>query len=209
MVITSLHRAFTLCNDLSLRASSPRCPLCCQPSSPPSSCSMRQGAGPQLQRSQAGRLCAVTPCATSSCQVFDEVVERGVIFCYSITGVYMFSRENHGAGLVSLASQLGLSCCRTCSLAMLLCLALPPAARCAACLHYSAVCCACCCWHWLCCRCHFDCWMLLFFCSGTTTPQVFVEMLQQCRIRCPPLGPVQAATLLLARCSLKFLNHGQ
>jgi hypothetical protein len=131
MVITSLHRAFTLCNDLSLRASSPRCPLCCQPSSPPSSCSMRQGGGPQLQRSQAGRLCAVTPCATSSCQVFDEVVERGVIFCYSITGVYMFSRENHGAGLVSLASQLGLSCCRTCSLAMLLCLALPPAARCA------------------------------------------------------------------------------
>jgi hypothetical protein len=115
-----LHRAFTLCNDLSLRASSPRCPLCCQPSSPRSSCSMHQGGRPLLQRSQAGRLCVATPCATSARQVFDEVVERDVISCYSITGVYMFSWENHGAGLVSLASQLGLSCYRTCSLALLL-----------------------------------------------------------------------------------------
>jgi hypothetical protein len=198
-----------LCNDLSLRALSPRYPLRCQPSSPPSSCSMRQGARLQLQRSQAGHLCAVTPCATSACQVFDEVVERDVVSCHSITGVYMFSRENHGAGLVSLASQLGLSCCRACSLALLLCLALPPAARRAACLHYSAACCACCCCRWLCCRCHFDCWMLLFFYSGSTTPHVFLEMLQQCHTRCPPLGPGQAATLLLARCSLKFLNYGK
>jgi hypothetical protein len=86
---------------------------------------------------------------------------------------------------------------------------LPPAARCAACLHYSTACYPCCCYRWLCCHCHFDCWMLLFFYSGSTTPQLFVEMLQQRRTRCPPLGPVQAATLLLARCSLKFLNHGQ
>jgi hypothetical protein len=165
-----LHRAFTLCNDLSLRASSPRCLLCCQPSSPRSSCSMHQGGRPLLQRSQAGRLCVATPCATSARQVFDEVVERDVISCYSITGVYMFSWENHGAGLVSLASQLGLSCYRACSLALLLCLALPPAARCAAFLHYSAACCACCCCRWLCCRSHFDCWMLVLFCSGSTTP---------------------------------------
>jgi hypothetical protein len=131
---------------------------------------------------------------------------RGMSFLVTPSLVSTCSATRTTAGLVSLASQLGLSCCRACSLALLLCLALPPAARCAACLHYSA---ACCCCRWLCCRCHFDCWMLLFFCSGSTTPQVFVKMLQQRRTRCPSLGPVQAATLLLTRCSLKFLNYGQ
>jgi hypothetical protein len=39
--------------------------------------------------------------------------------------------------------------------------------------------------------------MRLWKCSNSATPQ------------CPPLGPVQAATLLPARCSLKCLNYGQ
>jgi hypothetical protein len=39
--------------------------------------------------------------------------------------------------------------------------------------------------------------MCLWKCSNGTTPQ------------CPPLGPIQAMTLLPARCSLKCLNHGQ
>jgi hypothetical protein len=52
--------------------------------------------------------------------VFDEVAERDVVSCYSIIGVYKFNGENHGAGLVSLASQFCLSCGCACSLALLL-----------------------------------------------------------------------------------------
>jgi hypothetical protein len=52
--------------------------------------------------------------------VFDEVAERDVVSCYSIIGIYMFSGENHGAGLVTLASQFRLSYCCACSLALLL-----------------------------------------------------------------------------------------
>jgi hypothetical protein len=73
-------------------------------------------------------------------------------------------------------------------------LALPPSACCAACLHYSAACCACCCCRWLCCRCHFDCWMLLFFYSGSTTPQVSVEMLQQRRTLVPSIRSLSATS---------------
>jgi hypothetical protein len=57
---------------------------------------------------------------TSAHPVFDEVAERDVVSCYSIISVYMFSRENHGAGLVLLASQFRSSCCCACSLALLL-----------------------------------------------------------------------------------------
>jgi hypothetical protein len=79
--------------------------------------------------------------------VFDEVAERDVVSCYSIIGIYMFSGENHGAGLVTLASQFRLSYCCACSLALLLVdlllrfalLSCVLPAACAACLHCSLV----------------------------------------------------------------------
>jgi hypothetical protein len=130
------------------------------------------------------------PHATAAHLVFDEMAKRDVVSWNSIVGVYLFSGENHGVRLVSLASQFRLGCCCACSLAVLLAgasLALPPAARCAACLHYSVLCVLLlplpCCnaaanlhsSRWLCCHCHFDCWMLLFFYSCSTTPQVLLQ----------------------------------
>jgi hypothetical protein len=112
-----------------------------------------------------------------------------VVSWNSIVGVYLFIGENHGTRLVLLASQFRLGCCCACSLTLLLAaasLALPCFAPCCMlCCSLALLCCvlcvlllllpccnaaanlhSCC---WLCCRCHFDCWMLLFFYSGSTT----------------------------------------
>jgi hypothetical protein len=165
------------------------------------SCSMHKDPDRSCSAIQAGRLCATTPCATSSRQVFDEVAERDVVscYCYSITGVYMFSRENHGAGLVSLASQLGLSCCRACSLALLLrllcpllhavvltCITLLRAVRVAA----ATLIVGCCCFSAAVAP-HVRC---LWKCFNSAAPQ------------CPPLGPCTSCNLAARKVFIEILK---
>jgi hypothetical protein len=105
--------------------------------------------------------------------------------------------------LVSLASQFRLGCCCACSLALLLTaasLALPLAATLLLTCIAAAGCVAAA--------------TLIVGCSYFSAAAApHLRWLWKCSniatLRCSPLGPVQATTLLLTRCSLKFLNHGQ